>query len=59
MKDASGIVQATALPKSESDVAAPQSAGTSATGAAAAAVAEIGTRIGNFRWVICGLLFYD
>lgn len=58
MKDASGIVPATALPKSESDVAAPQSAGTSATGAAAAAVAEIGTRIGNFRWVICGLLFF-
>jgi MFS transporter, ACS family, aldohexuronate transporter len=58
MNDAGEVVNAVALPKSESDVAPPQSAGASATGAAIAAVEEIGTRIGNFRWVICGLLFF-
>lgn len=58
MNEPSEIVQATALPKSESKVAPPQSAGASVTGAAVAAVAEIGGRVGNFRWVICALLFF-
>jgi ACS family hexuronate transporter-like MFS transporter len=58
MNDAGEVMKATALPKSEANVAPPQSAGASATGAAIATVEEIGTRIGNFRWVICGLLFF-
>src|SRR5258705_10073419 len=58
MNDATEIVNATALPKSEAHVAPPQSAGASTTGAAIAAVEQIGTRIGNFRWVICALLFF-
>jgi ACS family hexuronate transporter-like MFS transporter len=57
MNDASDIVEATALPKSESTIAPPQSAAASATGAAAA-IEHIGTRVGNFRWVICALLFF-
>ena len=58
MNEASEVVEATSLPKSESQVAPPQSAGASATGSIAAAVADAGTRVGNFRWVICALLFF-
>jgi len=58
MNDAGDIVEATSLPKSESQVAPPQSAASSVSGAAVAAIEEIGTRVGNFRWVICGLLFF-
>jgi MFS transporter, ACS family, aldohexuronate transporter len=58
MNDASEVVEATALPKSEAEVSPPQSAGASAANAAVAAVEEIGTRVGNFRWFICGLLFF-
>ena len=58
MNDASEIVEATALPKSEAAISPPQSAGASATGSAVAAVEKIGTRVGNFRWFICGLLFF-
>jgi len=35
-----------------------QVAGASATGAVAAAFESIDTRIGNYRWVICALLFF-
>jgi len=58
MKEASDVLEATSLPKSQSDVAPPQSAATSAIGATVAAVEQIGTRVGNFRWLICGLLFF-
>src|SRR5215470_12967774 len=58
MNDAGEVMKATALPKSEAKVAPPQSAGASVTGAAIAAVEEVGTRVGNFRWVICALLFF-
>ncbi len=57
MDDVSEVVEATALPKSASDVAPPQSAGASVLGAADAA-AHVGTRVGNFRWTICALLFF-
>jgi len=57
MDDVSEVVEATALPKSESHVAPPQSAGASVFGAADAA-AHVGTRVGNFRWTICALLFF-
>jgi MFS transporter, ACS family, aldohexuronate transporter len=50
-------VEATALPKSQADVSPPQSAGASALGAASATL-QAGTRVGNFRWTICALLFF-
>lgn len=58
MSDTTESVKATARPKSESEVAPPQSAGASVTGAAVAAVEEIGKRIGQYRWVICAMLFF-
>src|SRR5678816_4163884 len=58
MNDASEVVEATALPKSEAEISPPQSSGASVAGAAVAAVEEIGTRVGNFRWFICGLFFF-
>jgi len=58
MSDAREIVEASALPKGEAKVPPPQSAGASATGAAAVAADQIGSRVGNFRWVICALLFF-
>ena len=57
MDEAGKIVESTSLPKSESKVAPPQSAAASVTGAAVA-IEQVGTRIGNFRWVICALLFF-
>src|SRR6266542_1274697 len=56
MDQISESVEATALPKSKSEVAPPQSA--SATGAAAAVLESVDVRIGNYRWVICALLFF-
>lgn len=58
MNDASKIVETASLPKSESKVSPSQSAAASATGAAFAALEEVSTRVGNYRWVICGLLFF-
>jgi ACS family hexuronate transporter-like MFS transporter len=58
MSEISKPVKETAYPKSESEVAPPQSAGASVTGAAVAAAEGINGRVGNFRWVICGLLFF-
>jgi MFS transporter, ACS family, aldohexuronate transporter len=58
MKDASEVVKASSFPKSESRLAPPQSAAASATGAAISAVEQVGSRVGNFRWVICALLFF-
>ena len=58
MSEISKPVKQTAHPKSLSDVAPPQSAGASATGAAIAAAEGINGRVGSYRWVICGLLFF-
>ncbi|HEX8191193.1 MAG TPA: MFS transporter [Pyrinomonadaceae bacterium] len=58
MSDIGKIVEDVAGPKSESDAAPMQSSGASATGAAVAAVEGANTRIGRYRWVICGLLFF-
>jgi len=57
MSDASDTVE-TDFSKSKSNVAPPPSAGASITKAAINVVEEVGTRVGNFRWVICGLLFF-
>src|SRR6266436_3706093 len=58
MDQISESVEATALPKSKSEVGPPQSAGASGTGAAAAVLESVDVRIGNYRWVICALLFF-
>src|SRR3989440_4383204 len=58
MADPRKVVEETALPKSEAEVAPPQSAGASVTGAAVAAVEGMGAAIGRYRWVICALLFF-
>jgi MFS transporter, ACS family, hexuronate transporter len=50
--------KATSLPKSLSETAPPSAAGSSIAGAAVAAGAAINSRIGRYRWVICGLLFF-
>src|SRR5919112_6719363 len=58
MSEISREVKETAYPKSQSEVAPPQSAGASVTGAAVAAAESIGGAIGKYRWVICALLFF-
>src|SRR5438105_2193134 len=58
MVDPREVVEETALPKSQSEVAPPQSAGASVTGVAVAAVEGLGAAIGRYRWVICALLFF-
>jgi MFS transporter, ACS family, hexuronate transporter len=50
--------QATQEPVSLSENEGDQSTGASATGAAVAAAEVANTRIGRYRWVICGLLFF-
>src|SRR5919205_133989 len=57
MSEISKIVKETALPKSRAEVA-PQSSGTSATGAAVAAAEGARSRLGRYRWLICALLFF-
>src|SRR5438552_10115007 len=51
-------VEAAAFAKSQSDVPSPQFAGASATGGASVVFGSVETRIGNYRWVICALLFF-
>jgi ACS family hexuronate transporter-like MFS transporter len=57
MSEISKTVKETALPKSRAEVA-PQSSGSSATGAVVAAVEDANVRVGRYRWVICALLFF-
>jgi len=57
MDEISKAVEEVALPKSQSGIAPPQSAGASAIGAVDAALG-IQTRVGSVRWTICGLLFF-
>ena len=58
MDPTNGSVKPTAFPKSQSGIAPPQPAGASATSAAAALFESVDARIGNYRWVICALLFF-
>src|SRR3989454_6234837 len=51
-------VKSKAFAKSQSDVPPPQFAGASATGGASVVFGNVETRIGNYRWVICALLFF-
>src|SRR5215813_307033 len=57
MDQISQSVESASLPKSESEVSPPQSAAASVIGAGDAALGA-GTRVGNYRWTICGLLFF-
>ena len=58
MSDISKSVENAARPKSRAEVAPPQSAGASASGAAVAAFEEVGAAVGRYRWVICAMLFF-
>src|SRR5258705_1361800 len=58
MNDAGEVVKASALPKSESEIAPPEIAGASVIGSATAAVESVSGRIGRYRWAICALLFF-
>ena len=58
MADPRKVVEETAFPKSQSEVAPPQSSGASAVGAAVAAVEGVGAVLGRYRWLICALLFF-
>jgi MFS transporter, ACS family, hexuronate transporter len=58
MSDTTRSLKETAQPKSEAEIAPPQSAGASVTGATIAATESITARIGRYRWVICGMLFF-
>src|SRR5438552_11039041 len=58
MDPISKSVKSTAFPKSQSGIASPQPAGASAAGGTAAVFEGLETRIGNYRWVICALLFF-
>jgi hypothetical protein len=57
MDQISESMEASAFPKSESEVAPPQSAGASVTAAGVAAFEGISTRIGRYRWVIFARYF--
>ena len=56
MSEISDIVKETETPVSQAEVV-PVEEGASASGAAVAAAENIGGSVGNFRWVICGILF--
>jgi ACS family hexuronate transporter-like MFS transporter len=58
MSDVRETVEAVASQKSVADVAPPQAAGASVTGAVIAVAEGVGTRVGSYRWVICALLFF-
>src|SRR5258705_4734824 len=57
MNEASEIANTAAIPKSKSETAPPQAAGSSVVGAAVDATAVV-ARSGHYRWVICALLFF-
>src|SRR5258705_11656817 len=57
MNEASEIANTAAIPKSKSETAPPQAAGSSVIGAAVDATAVV-ARAGHYRWVICALLFF-
>src|SRR5258708_22523174 len=58
MDQISESVKSTAFTQSRSDVPPPRFAGASVTSGSAAAFGSVETRIGNYRWVICALLFF-
>jgi ACS family hexuronate transporter-like MFS transporter len=59
MSEITKTIKEVALPKTDTDAAAPSMAtGSSALGAGIAAAEGIGGRVGRYRWLICALLFF-
>lgn len=58
MSDTKDIIEEIETPKSEADVSPPEESASSVSGAAIAAAETPTSRVGNFRWVICSLLFF-
>ncbi len=54
----SDAVETGAVQKSKADVSPPQSAGATIVGSTMDAVNAINERIGNYRWMICAMLFF-
>src|SRR5580765_3700822 len=58
MKEEIIAAEQTASAKSQSEVSPPSVAGASISGATLTAGEAVISRIGRYRWVICGLLFF-
>src|SRR5262249_23292025 len=58
MNDATDIYEDIELQKSQTDISPPEESAASITGATVAAIEEGTTRVGNYRWLICALLFF-
>jgi len=58
MNEIAGKIESFERPKSESDSSPPQESSDTFSGSVAAVASEVGTRMGNRRWLICALLFF-
>ncbi|HEY2847222.1 MAG TPA: MFS transporter, partial [Pyrinomonadaceae bacterium] len=58
MSDTRDIIEQVDEPKAEADISPPEESASSESAAAIAAAESPGPRVGNFRWVICSLLFF-
>ena len=58
MSEVAEIIEDFEEPKSESNVSPPEESAATLTGSVAAAVDNVMTSVGNYRWVICALLFF-
>jgi len=58
MREASDIVDTSAVAKSKSETGPMQSAGSTIVGSSLNAMDAIGERVGHYRWVICAMLFF-
>ncbi|MEP6944281.1 MAG: MFS transporter [Acidobacteriota bacterium] len=58
MSDVNEVIENIDEPKAASTVSPPEESAASATGAAVAFAEEKTPAVGNFRWVICSLLFF-
>ncbi len=58
MNEIAGEIAEFEKPKSETDISPPQEAGETLAGTIAAAASGAVRRVGNRRWLICGLLFF-
>src|SRR4029078_4584506 len=58
MSDVAEIIEDFEEPKSESQISPPEASAATVTGAVAGAVDNVMVSVGNYRWVICALLFF-
>lgn len=58
MSESIDVIKEIETPKSKSDISPPAEAGASVTGAVIATAENAAVRVGNYRWVICTLLFF-